>query len=53
MTNTQNTARHSTTESKLYSTRIRDLLKKVVVWLNNYNALDVADDVDEDCYTSL
>lgn len=50
MTNTQNTARHSTTESKLHSTRIRDLLKKDVVWLNNYNALDV---VDEDCYTSL
>lgn len=50
MTNTQNTARHSTTESKLHSTRIRDLLKKDVIWLNNYNALDV---VDEDCYTSL
>lgn len=49
MTNTQNTARHSTTESKLHSTRIRELLKKDV-WLNNYNALDV---VDEDCYTSL
>lgn len=50
MTNTQNTARHSTTESKLYSTRIRDLLKKDIVWLNNYSALDV---VDEDCYTLL
>lgn len=44
MTNTQNTARHSTTESKLYSTRIRDLLKKDIVWLNNYNALDVVDE---------
>lgn len=33
-----------------YTPQESDLLKKDVVWLNNYNALDV---VDEDCYTSL
>lgn len=50
MTNTQNTARHSTTESKLHSTRIIALLIKTLFWLDNYNALDV---VDDNCYTSL
>lgn len=49
MTNTQNTARHSTTESNTLHKNHRSP-NKDIVWLNNYNALDV---VDDDCYTSL